>query len=62
VSKNLIIVESPAKTRTLKKFLGAGYQVEASMGHIRDLVKKDMGIGAGLRALSTRCSARRRRW
>jgi len=46
VSKNLIIVESPAKTRTLKKFLGAGYQVEASMGHIRDLVKKDMGIGA----------------
>ncbi|HLE83459.1 MAG TPA: type I DNA topoisomerase [Thermoanaerobaculia bacterium] len=46
MSKNLIIVESPAKTRTLKKFLGAGYQVEASMGHIRDLVKKDMGIGA----------------
>ena len=45
MSKNLIIVESPAKTRTLKKFLGADYQVEASMGHIRDLVKKDMGIG-----------------
>jgi len=45
VSKHLIIVESPAKTRTLKKFLGGGYEVEASMGHIRDLVKKDMGIG-----------------
>ncbi len=45
MSKNLIIVESPAKTRTLKKFLGGDYQVEASMGHIRDLVKKDMGIG-----------------
>lgn len=45
MSKNLIIVESPAKTRTLKKFLGKEYQVEASMGHIRDLIKKDMGIG-----------------
>jgi DNA topoisomerase-1 len=45
VSKHLIVVESPAKTRTLKKFLGKDYLVEASMGHIRDLVKKDMGIG-----------------
>ena len=45
MSKHLIIVESPAKTRTLKKFLGKDYQVEASMGHIRDLEKKDMGIG-----------------
>jgi DNA topoisomerase-1 len=46
VAKNLLIVESPAKTRTLKKFLGAKYAVEASVGHIRDLVKKDMGVGA----------------
>jgi DNA topoisomerase-1 len=45
VAKNLLIVESPAKTRTLKKFLGSRYAVEASVGHIRDLVKKDMGIG-----------------
>jgi DNA topoisomerase-1 len=45
VAKNLLIVESPAKTRTLKKFLGKQYAVEASVGHIRDLVKKDMGIG-----------------
>jgi DNA topoisomerase-1 len=45
VAKNLLIVESPAKTRTLKKFLGNQYAVEASVGHIRDLVKKDMGIG-----------------
>lgn len=47
VAKNLLIVESPAKTRTLKKFLGRQYAVEASVGHIRDLVKKDMGISAG---------------
>ena len=45
MAKNLLIVESPAKTRTLRKFLGRQYAVEASVGHIRDLVKKDMGIG-----------------
>ena len=37
---NLVIVESPAKTKKLKSFLGAGFQVEASVGHIRDLPKK----------------------
>lgn len=41
---HIIIVESPAKARTLKKFLGAKYNVKASMGHIRDLPKKELGI------------------
>lgn len=42
--KNLVIVESPAKASTIEKFLGNDYTVTSSYGHIRDLVKKDMGI------------------
>lgn len=42
--KRLIIVESPAKIKTLKKFLGSQYSVESSVGHIRDLPKKGFGI------------------
>ena len=44
MSKNLVIVESPAKVKTIKKFLGTRYDVEASMGHVRDLPKSQMGI------------------
>ena len=44
MAKNLVIVESPAKVKTIKKFLGSGYDVEASMGHVRDLPRSQMGI------------------
>ena len=44
MAKRLVIVESPAKARTVLKFLGPDYLVKASMGHIRDLPKKEMGI------------------
>ncbi|HWP40513.1 MAG TPA: type I DNA topoisomerase, partial [Tepidisphaeraceae bacterium] len=42
--KNLVIVESPAKARTINKYLGDGYIVKASMGHVRDLPAKGMGV------------------
>ena len=44
MSKSLIIVESPAKARTLKKYLGSRYQVLASVGHVRDLPKSRLGV------------------
>ena len=44
MAKKLIIVESPAKTKTLKGFLGSDYQVEASMGHVRDLPERKLSI------------------
>ncbi|OGY18214.1 MAG: DNA topoisomerase I [Candidatus Chisholmbacteria bacterium RIFCSPLOWO2_01_FULL_50_28] len=40
----LVIVESPTKARTLSRFLGKGYQIEASMGHVRDLPKKKLSV------------------
>ena len=44
MAKNLVIVESPAKARTIGRFLGNGYLAIASMGHVRDLPKKKMGV------------------
>ena len=44
MSKNLVIVESPAKARTIEKFLGSDYKVLSSYGHIRDLKKRDFSI------------------
>ncbi len=45
MAKYLVIVESPAKVKTIKKFLGTNYEVDASGGHVRDLPKSQMGIG-----------------
>ena len=42
--KYLVIVESPAKVKTISKFLGANYKVMASQGHVRDLPKSQMGV------------------
>ena len=44
MQENLVIVESPAKAKTIEKFLGKGYMVKSSFGHIRDLAKKGLGV------------------
>src|SRR6188768_1380309 len=42
--KNLVIVESPAKAKTIKKYLGTGFEVLASYGHVRDLLPKEGAV------------------
>ena len=44
MSKSLVIVESPAKAKTIEKYLGAGFEVLASVGHIMDLPKNELGV------------------
>lgn len=44
MSKNLVIVESPAKAKTIERYLGSGYEVKSSFGHIRDLPKKGISV------------------
>ena len=44
MQENLVIVESPAKAKTIEKFLGKDYIVKSSFGHIRDLSNKNLGI------------------
>src|SRR6187549_2290556 len=44
MSKSLVIVESPAKAKTIGKYLGKDYVVKASLGHVKDLPKKDLSV------------------
>ena len=44
MGKRLVIVESPAKAKTVNKYLGSDFLVKASMGHVRDLPKKSLGV------------------
>lgn len=63
MQENLVIVESPAKAKTIEKFLGKDYIVKSSFGHIRDLSKKDLGINIDASSSpSMKSRATRRKW
>jgi DNA topoisomerase-1 len=53
MSKSLVIVESPAKAKTISKYLGKDFTVEASVGHIKDLPKNKIGVDLEKKRLST---------
>ena len=42
--RHLVVVESPAKARTIGRYLGRGFEVAASVGHVRDLPRKELGV------------------
>jgi len=44
MGKSLVVVESPAKVRTIKRYIGSDYDVKASMGHVKDLPVKELGV------------------
>ena len=63
MQKNLVIVESPAKAKTIEKFLGSDYRVLSSYGHIRDLKKKEFSIDVEMAIdLHTKYRKTRRSW
>lgn len=63
MQNNLVIVESPAKAKTIEKFLGEGYKVLSSYGHIRDLKQKAFSIDIKDHSLQyMKCRKIRRNW